>query len=198
MCPQKPKQKKWNAAQRMFHHYYLPYIQQWILENAQISYLTADQITEKWGKIIPWDTKFANEIVFRSKIFFKQTISPDSQNMSNPEFLEDVTNQIIEHLMVYFMCAPQYKNAENAAREYLFKKLNTESAFLAHARVRHENIMRARERRIAARAAAKAQVAPDPTPVAPRPKRQRIPIIEITDGLNVVRHVMRINIENQK
>ena len=198
MFPEKPKLPKRTPAQRLFHRQYLPYIQQLVLENAPVSYLTADQVTEKWGEVIPWDTKFANEIVFRSKIFFKQKISPDSQNAYNPEFLEDVINQIIEHLMVYFMRAPHYKNAEKTAREYLFKKLNTENAFLAYARVRYANILSARERRAVARAAAEAQVAQEPTQTMPKPKRQRIQFKEYTDKFNTVRRAMRIDIENQK
>lgn len=200
MYPEKPKLPKRTPAQRLFYRQYLPYIQQKVLENAPVSYLTADQVTEKWGETIPWDTTFANEIVFLSKIFFKQTISPDSQNAYNPEFLEDVINQIIEHLMVYFARAPQYKNTENAAREYLFKKLNTENAFLACARIRQQNILQARERRAATRAEAakQTQAEQEKAPIVTHPKRQRIQFKEYTDKFNNVRHAMRIDIDNQK
>ena len=198
MFPEKPKLPKRTPAQRLFYRQYLPYIQQWVLENAPVSYLTADQVTEKWGETIPWNTKFANEIVFQSKLFFKQKISPDSQNAYNPEFLEDVINQIIEHLMVYFMRAPHYKNAEKAAREYLFKKLNTENAFLAHARVRYANLLLVRERRAAARAEAEAQVAQESAPVTPKQKRPRIQFKEYTDKFNTIRRAMRVDITNQK
>lgn len=198
MYPEKPKLPKRTPAQRLFYRQYLPYIKEKVLENAPVSYLTADQITDKWGEIIPWDETFANKIIFLSKVFFKLTISPDSQNVYNPEFIEDVINQIIDHLMVYFVRAPHYKNAENAAREYLFKKLNTENSFLACARIRMQNVLRARERRAAARAAAAAQVEQDKASVGVRQKRQRIQFKQYTDKFNEVRCAMRIDIENQK
>ncbi len=198
MYPEKPKLPKRTPAQRLFHRQYLPYIKEKVLENAPVSYLTADQITDKWGEIIPWDETFANKIIFLSKMFFKLSISPDSQNAYNPEFIEDVINQIIDHLMIYFARAPHYKNAENAAREYLFKKLNTENSFLACARIRMQNVLRARERRAAARAAAAAQVEQDKASVGVRQKRQRIQFKQYTDKFNEVRCAMRIDIENQK
>ncbi len=198
MYPEKPKLPKRTPAQRLFHRQYLPFIKEKVLENAPVSYLTADQVTDKWGEIIPWDATFANKIVFLSKVFFKLSISPDSQNAYNPEFIEDVINQIIDHLMIYFVRAPHYKNAEDTAREYLFKKLNTENSFLACARIRQQNILRARERRAAARAAAAAQVEQDKASVGVRQKRQRIQFKQYTDKFNEVRCAMRIDIENQK
>lgn len=198
MYPEKPKLPKRTPAQRLFHRQYLPFIRERVLESAPVSYLTPDQVTDKWGEFIPWNITFANEMVFQSKLFFKQVISPDSQNAYNPEFIEDVINQIIEHLMVYFVRAPHYKNAENAAREYLFKKLNTENAFLHRARVRYQNILNARERRAAARAAATASVAVKTAGVTQKPKRQRIQIKQYVDEFNETRRAMRIDIENQK
>ena len=200
MYPEKPKLPKRTPAQRLFYRQYLPYIKEKVLENAPVSYLTADQITDKWGEIIPWDETFANKIIFLSKVFFKLSISPDSQNVYNPEFIEDVINQIIDHLMIYFARAPHYKNAENAAREYLLKKLNTENAFLACARIRQQNILRARERRAAAHAEAakQTQAEQEKVSVGARPKRQRIQYKQYTDEFNKVRRAMRIDIENQK
>ncbi len=200
MYNDKPKLQKRTPAQRLFHRQYLPYIKEKVLENAPVSYLTADQVTDKWCETIPWDTTFANKMVFLSKVFFKLTISPDSQNAYNPEFIEDVINQIIDHLMVYFTRAPQYKNAENTAREYLFKKLNTENTFLACARIRQQKILRARERRATAHAeaAAQAQAKQERTSVDGRQKRQRIHYNQYTNKFNEIRRAMRIDIENQK
>lgn len=191
MFPEKPALPKRTPAQRMFYRQYLPYILPKVLEHAPVSYLTADMVTENWGQIIPWDTKFANEIVFQSKVFFKQIISPDSSRAYDPAFLEGVIDQIINHLMTYFTRAPHYKNAEKAAREYLFKKMNTENAFLARARVRYDGLLRARERRAVA---AKTTSVVD----APRQKRPRIQIEYKLDEFNNLKRMTRVDIEKQK
>ena len=194
------KLQKRTPAQRLFYRQYLPYIQAKVLELAPVSCLTADQITENWGEIIPWNTKFANELVFQSKVFFPLNISPDSQNSYNPEFLEEVINQIIDHLMVYFARAPHFKNAEEAARQYLFNRLNTKNAFLCRARVRHQNALRVRERRAAAKAEAQAQAQAkqETADTTVRSKRPRIQIQKYQDKFNEIHSAMRIDIEKQK
>lgn len=193
MTDTETKLPKRTPAQRMFYRQYLPFIQEKVLALAPVSYLTSNQIKENWGDIIPWNTEFANNIVFQSKIFFREKISPSSPRAVNPEFLGQVIDIIIEHLMIYFMHAPHYKNSEKAAREFLEKKLKTENAFLRRAHVREQRIIDARERRAIA-----ATMTSENEQPKQKTKRSRIQIKEYTDKFNEVKRAMRIDIEHIK
>lgn len=193
------KLPKRTPAQRMFYRQYLPFIKEQVLNLAPVSYLTADQIDDNWGNLIPWNTDFANNIAFQSKVFFRKVINPSSPRAVNPEFLEQVIDQIIEHLMVYYMRAPHFQNAESEARRVLTKKLKDDNAFLVRAHTRKKEIEAARMRRAAKAAAeAEAQVTQEATAVAPRTKRPRIPVQQYLDKYNETRRAMRVDIEKIK
>ncbi len=182
---------KRTPAQRMFYRHYLPYIKPKVLELLPQSYLMINDITEHWAQTAQWNTEFAKEIVFQSKAFFKQTISPDSGYAWNPEFLSEVIDLIIQHLMPYFINAPHYKNASAEAKKYLEQKLKTENAFYNRAVARYENSLAKKARKAAI--AAEAQNMP-----IKKKKRERIKYEHSVDEFNNIKCAMRIDLPKVK
>lgn len=190
---QNDNKTKYTPAQKMCYQQFIPYINSFILEAAPMSYLTSAQIEKNWSEIIPWNDKFADELVFQSKSFFLKKIKPDSSYSHEPDILNELVDNIIEYIVQYFMRAPKYQNNENAAREFLIKKLKIENAYLAHARMRHQKIQEKRE----LRAANQAKKIID-TPIVIRTSRPRISINKQLDEIGKIKSFMHVNINKTK
>ncbi len=186
------KSAKRTPAQRMFYRQYLPYIKQKTLELFPQSYMTIDTLTDEWLKSAKWDTKFAQEIVFQSKTFFKQTIHPNSGYAWNPDFLSQVIDLIIQYLKPYFLNAPHYHNAEKQVQQYLENKLKTENAFYNRAIARYENSLIKKARRTQTETVEKS------TSVTQNKKRERIKVERTLDKFNNTKYAIKVDIQKIK
>ena len=184
MCANKTKNSNLTSAQYVFEFLYLPYIQEKIFEMVPVSYLNSNQVKENWRNIVSWDTTRAREIVFFSKTFFLQHFAPDDARAYDPEFLGQLIDMIIDYLMVYFMRAPHYKNAEVTARHHLQTWLKQRNAFFQRACARQAKRLQ--------------QETTCGALVASKPKRTRIQKSQYVNEFNEVRRAIRIDLPKQK
>ena len=166
------KRKKFTVAQRMFKKLYLPFIKSHVLNLSAVSYLTLSDIGDDWGEKMPWNAHTADEIVLQSKMFFQNEISSDTASLHNPDVLDELAGYIIDHLMPYFMRAPQFQASADAAREYLTKKIQTHNVVLIRARIHRQATLEKNLRR-AARVAAVSESSTDATPEQRMPRQGR-------------------------